>query len=167
MVFSDFYGVKIINHAGSTGNGSANLFYSHALGIGVVGTSNSENAIAVYVLLSFLLSAALRDQNPMEVFPALAFDGIYGNLAGTYSGYKGITQFQVRYQAGLLYLDALSEDGKTMGQERPLIPVNETMSPPFQFHVFNGAWAREIIEFTMDEDGKIHMFDQRNFSHKI
>ncbi len=167
MVFSDFCGVKIINHAGSTGNGSANLFYSHDLDIGIVGTSNSENAVAIYVLLSFLLSAALRDKNPMTVFPAMTLDGVYGNLQGIYSGYKGIAQFQVRYQTGLLYLDTLGPDGKPMGVERPLIPVSDNMSPPYHFHVFNGAWAREIIEFTIDEQGKVHMFDQRNFSHKI
>ncbi|MHA1673933.1 MAG: serine hydrolase domain-containing protein [Promethearchaeota archaeon] len=167
MVFSDFCGVKIINHAGSTGNGSANLFYSHDLDIGVVGTSNNENAIAVFVLISFLLSAALKDKNPMTVFPALTLDGVYGNLQGIYSGYKEVTQFQVRYQTGLLYLDMLGADGKPMGMERPLIPVNDSMSPPYHFHVFNGAWAREIIEFTIDEQGKVHMFDMRNFSHKI
>ena len=166
MSFPNFCGIKALNHAGSTGNGSANLFYSHDLNIGIAGTSNHEAGTAILAVISFLISGALCGKNPMELFPSFTLDASYANLQGIYSGYKDIMTAKIRSLSGLLYIDMLGPDGKTIGFERPLIPVNDNNGFPFQFYSYNGAGVRTIVEFTRDEQGIINFFDGRTFLHK-
>ncbi|MHA1718537.1 MAG: serine hydrolase domain-containing protein [Promethearchaeota archaeon] len=167
MVFPDYCGLKVLNHAGSTGNGSANLFYSHDLNIGIVGTANHEAGQTVLALVSFLLSAALTGKNPMEIFPSFVLGDIYNKLAGNYKGYQGIKQYQVQHRGGVLYLDEYDSEGHLMNNSRALFPIDDRVQPPFHFQIFNGPGARAVVEFSIDQQGHVHMFVERYFVHKV
>ncbi len=167
MVFPAYCGIKAINHAGSTGNGSANLFYSHDLNIGITGTANHEAGQTVLALASFLLGAALSGKNPMEVFISFALGDIYDKLAGTYKGFHNIKHFQVEHRGGVLYLEECDNEGHPTNNARVLVPIDDRVEPPFLFHIFNGPGARATVEFTIDQQGHIHMFNERFFVHKV
>ena len=146
---ADFYGHKLIHHAGSTGASSGFLMFLPDLQIGLAYTSNiGESPRAV--LLGAL--AYLLEKDPLNDFPYFKMDQKLNQLCGSYEAYNGFLKLDVVKKGGLLYLESSQ---KLMEMSVPLIPISETLET-LRFYMSTAPGEKWFVEFTI-EDGTIEL----------
>lgn len=165
MVFPEFCGTKIVDHTGSTGNGSANLLLCRDLNLGIVGIANNDAAQILLALSSFFLIATFMGKNPMTVFQSFILDNIYSKLAGKYHTYKDIRHFEMFHRNGLIFKQELTNQGEKIGNEQVLIPLSNNTKLPLQFYAYNGPGAKTVVEFSVNTQNNLQMFDGRYVLH--
>jgi hypothetical protein len=147
---ADFYGHKLIHHAGSTGASSGFLMFLPDLNIGLAYTSNiGENIGSVLLgILAFILG-----KDPLNEIPFFKMDQKLNQLCGVYEAYKGFLKLNVVKKGGLLYLESKQ---KLMEMSVPLIPTSETLET-LKFYMSTAPGQKWFVEFTV-ENGKVELY---------
>lgn len=140
MVYPDYCGVKAVTHSGSTGIGSANLFFVPELGFTLSGVCNVSSGESALPLIGFLLTAALKGENFFARLPYFASEAYLVSLCGEYHSYRGIIQRSVKYKMGMLWLC----EGEN---ERPLVPDATEDFMPTVFRLYNGPQCFSRVTF--------------------
>jgi CubicO group peptidase (beta-lactamase class C family) len=131
MIYPDYCGVKVVTHSGSTGIGSANLFFVPDLGFSLSGVCNVASGESALPLIGFLLTAALRGEDFFERLPYFASEAYLTSLCGEYHSYRAFLKRSVKYKEGMLWLC----EGE---RERPMVPDNTEDVMPTVFRLYNG-----------------------------
>jgi hypothetical protein len=162
----NFADLKIILHAGSTGISSACDAYCRDLGLGVAGTCNTPAGEGIIPLISLMIFLALAGKNPMEQIPLFSLEQKLNRLTGIYHGYKGIVKTRITQKSGILWWESIDENSNSLQETLPLIPQSNDFSN-LKFDMHTGPGAKMTIEFSIKEDGSIHLFKERNYLHKV
>lgn len=140
MIYPDYCGVKVVTHSGSTGIGSANLFFVPELGFSLSGVCNVSSGESALPLIGYLFTASLRGENFFERLPFFASEAYMTSLCGEYHSYRAFLKRSVKYKEGMLWLC----DGE---RERPLVPdVTEDVMPTI-FRLYNGPQCYALLRF--------------------
>lgn len=118
-VTPDFHGKKLVEHGGSILVSTAHMSTVPEEEIGVMIMGNS--AKIAYEAINESILALLMGLDPEKSTPGLYVKQRLLDLTGRYETYMGIEAVEVKYKAGLLYMESVTPFAKT---STPIIPVD-------------------------------------------
>jgi len=154
-VTPDFHGRKLVSHGGSILVSTAHMSMIPEEEIGVIIMGNS--AKLAYDAINESILALLIGLDPVESTPGLYIKQKLKNLVGRYETYKGIESIEVRYKAGMLYLESKTPFAET---STPLIPENTMLDEMVFYTLVDGVKSPVVFE---GDD----LFIERYCYHKV
>ncbi len=154
-ITSDFHGRKLVSHGGSILVSTAHMSIVPEEEIGVIIMGNS--AKLAYDAINESILALLMDLAPVESTPGLYVKQRLKNLTGRYETYKRIESIDVKYKAGMLYLESKTPFAET---STPLIPESTMLEKTVFYTLVDGVKAPVVFE----EDD---LFIERYCYHKV
>ena len=145
-IIPDFFGHKVITHAGSVIVSTANMACIPELRVGVICMANSSGMPLSTVSRSVL--AILAGVDP-EALPDRKLKKRTEKLKGKYETYRGIEMVKVIEKGGMLYLEAKDRLSESVTLT-PLIP-EDPMLGSTDFYTLRGGLKRRV-EFRVAEE---------------
>jgi len=151
----NFHGKKLVSHGGSILVSTAHMSMVPEEEIGVIVLGNS--AKIPYEAINESILALLMGQDPIESTPWLYVKQRLVNLTGRYETYMGVESVDVRYKAGMLYMESETPFTKT---SLPLIPVDPYLEKTEFYTLTDGIKTPVIFEDN-------NLFFERYCYHKV
>ena len=160
VIHNNFLGTKLCAHGGSTGLSSANFALIPELKIGVVTEANVGFHMGGSICQTIL--AMLMEKNPEKEIPIYQIQKKIESFTGKYETYKGINKLSVVQREGMLFAES-----EVLGMKRsvPLIPLDDKLESN-EFYTYS-LGNKTPVTFEIKEDGKIELFIERNYYHKV
>ena len=140
-IVPDFHGRKLVAHGGSILVSTALMSTVPEEEIGVMVMGNS--AKLPYEAINESILALLMGLDPVKSTPWLYVKKRLMDLTGHYETYMGIESVDVKYKAGMLYLESVTPFAKT---STPIIPVDPRVEKTEFYSLVDGVKAPVIFE---------------------
>ena len=146
-IVPDFHGKKLVAHGGSILVSTALMSTVPEEEIGVMVMGNS--AKLPYEAINESILALLMGYDPEKTTPWLYVKQRLMDLTGRYETYMGIESVDVKYKAGMLYLESVTPFAKT---STPIIPVDPSVEKTEFYSLVDGMKTPVVFE-----DGKLYL----------
>ena len=154
-IIPDFHGRKLVAHGGSILVSTAHMSLVPEEGLGVMIMGNS--AKLAYEAINESILALLMGLDPVEATPWLYVKQRLLDLTGRYKTYKGIESVDVKYKAGMLYIESETPFAKT---STPIIPEDPMIGETVFYSLVDGVKSPVVF------DGD-NLFIERYCYHKV
>ena len=154
-IVPDFHGRKLVQHGGSILVSTAQMSTVPEEGIGVMVMGNS--AKIPYEAINESILALLMGLDPEKLTPWLYIKQRLMDLTGRYETYMGIEAVEVKYKAGLLYMESVTPFAKT---STPIIPEDPYIGEARFYTLVDGVKTPVVF------DGD-NLFVERYCYHRV